>query len=352
VDRPLCLIVNPAAGNGRSVRLLPHVTGVLEQAGAEHRVVESASLGHAQDLAAEAAEHGEAVVAVGGDGLAGALAGIAAAGGRFTRYPDPQGAAYSGAIYGIIPAGRGNDLARVLGIPADPREAARVLAAGRHRQVDLIGVGTPGQPETVVAGSVYAGIPAVAGDIANASHLLPGWLVYHVAALRALARWKPVTFSVSIIGPAGDPGDPSQAQTRSGDGQEAGETVSLARRTTSSTHKFDGYAVIVANNPYFGAGMQVAPPALIDDGTLDIVLMRQAPKLTFVRALMKIKDGSHIALPQVDLTRGVTVTLTMSRDLPAAADGEPLACASPLASGTSLEIRALPAALRVLVPAI
>jgi diacylglycerol kinase family enzyme len=108
--------------------------------------------------------------------------------------------------------------------------------------------------------------------------------------------------------------------------------------------------VVVANSAYFGAGMQVAPPAVIDDGVLDLVLMRNAAKLTFVRALMKIKDGSHVSLPQITLHRGADVTLTMSRDLPAAADGEPLACATPLAAGTPLRIRVLPAALSVFVP--
>jgi diacylglycerol kinase (ATP) len=117
-----------------------------------------------------------------------------------------------------------------------------------------------------------------------------------------------------------------------------------------ATHEFDGYAIVVANSPYFGAGMQVAPPAVIDDGVLDLVLMRHAPKLTFVRALQKIKDGSHVALPVITLDRGADVTLTMSRDLPAAADGEPLSCACPLPAGTPLRVRALPGALTVLVP--
>ncbi len=348
MDRPLCLIVNPAAGNGRSRRLLPQATAALEQAGAEHQVFESASLDHARELAAQAAQRGHAVIAVGGDGLAGALAGIAAAGGVTTRFPETTRSGDIATSYGIIPAGRGNDLARVLGIPLDPGAAARVLAAGRHRQVDLIGVSTPGQPEAVVAGSVYAGIPSVAGDIANATGWLPGSLVYHVSALRALARWKPVQFtvtvSVQVLAESGT------GQDRSGQESTDRQTAGTGGDTSISTHTFDGYAVIVANNPYFGAGMFVAPPALIDDGELDIVLMRHGPKLTFVRALLKVKDGTHIALPQVSLDRGAEVTVTMSRDMPAAADGEPLTCAAPLAAGTPLRIRALPAALRVLVP--
>jgi len=344
VDRPLCLIVNPAAGNGRSARLLSQATAVLEQAGVEHQVVESSSLDHALELSAQAAQRGDAVIAVGGDGLAGALAGIAAAGGR-TTYRRPADYSYIGAMYGIIPTGRGNDLARMLGIPADPAAAARVVAAGQYRQIDLIGVSLPGQPETIVAGSVYVGIPSVAGEIANATRMLPGSLVYHVAALRALARWKPVQFTVSVSLPV-----PAQG-TDTAYSDADGTWTSLAESTTRhSVHKFEGYAVIVANNAFFGAGMKVAPPALIDDGVLDIVLMRKAPKLTFVRALLKVKNGTHVTLPQVDLDRGAEVTLAMSRDMPAAADGEPLACAAPLAADAALRIRVLPGALRVYVP--
>ncbi len=304
MDRPLCLIVNPAAGNGRARALVPHASSALAAADAKHRVVESSSLPHARELAAGAAGRGEVIVGVGGDGMAGALAGIAAA---------------SGACFGIIPAGRGNDLAGVLGIPTDPRAAALVLAAGRQRQIDLIAASTPGHPEIIVAGSVYAGIPALAGQIANSTRWLGGSLVYPVAALRALARWQPATFTVDVA---------------DGGGQE-----------------FDGYAVVIANSAFFGGGMRVAPPAIIDDGVLDFVLMRHAPKLAFVRALLKIKDGSHIALPQISLDRAADVTITMSRDIPAGADGEPLSCATPLRAGTPLRIRALPAALTVLVPA-
>jgi diacylglycerol kinase (ATP) len=305
VQHLLCLIVNPEADHGRARRLLPECTAALTEAGAPHRVVESASLDHARELAAEAASRGEVVVAFGGDGMAGALAGAAAS---------------AGARYGLIPAGRGNDFASALGIPADVAGAARILATGECRPIDLIGVSVPGHPELLVAGSVYTGLPALAGQLANATRLLGGSLVYPVAALRALARWSPVAFTVQVDGQPGP-------------------------------YEFDGYAVVVANSGYFGAGMRVAPPAVIDDGVLDIVLMRHASKLTFIQVLLKIKDGSHVTLPQISLHRGTDVTITMSRDLPAAADGEPLACASPLGAGIPLRCRALPAALEVIGPA-
>jgi diacylglycerol kinase (ATP) len=234
--------------------------------------------------------------------MAGALAGAAA---------------QLGCTYGIIPTGRGNDLARVLGIPFDPAAAAALLAARTTRQVDLIGVSAPDQPEVVVAGSVYVGVPSVAGEIANQARWLKGPMVYPVAALRAVAGWRPARFEIT------------------GDG---------------GRHDFAGYAVVVANSRYFGAGMMVAPPARVDDGILDLVLMRHGPKLAFVRALSKIKDGSHVSLAEVSLERDAEVTLTVDRTLPVAADGETLAFAAPLPAGTPLRIRVLPGALTVIAP--
>jgi len=308
VPGSLSLIVNPAAARGRALRILPEVTAELGRLGAAYDVTRSDSLDHARELAAAAAAAGRAAIAVGGDGMAGALAGAVAG---------------SGARFGIIPAGRGNDLARVLGIPAGPRAAAAVLAAGHTRPADLISVTAPGRPGLVVAGSVYMGIPSVAGDIANAARWLRGPAVYPVAALRALASWRTVQFEVS-----GAEGDGAGAQAR-----------------------FPGCALVVANTAYFGAGMQVAPPARFDDGLLDVVALHEVGKLAFVRVLLKVRDGSHLALPGVSLSRGSAVTVTMDRPVPVAADGETLPWAAPLPAGTPLRIAALPGVLTALVPA-
>jgi diacylglycerol kinase (ATP) len=311
VPRSFSLIVNPAAGGGRALQVLPEVTAELDALGLGYQVSQSASLRHARELALAAGQAGHVVVAVGGDGMAGALAGAAAA---------------ASATFAIIPAGRGNDLARVLAIPAAPRAAAGLLARGRTRQVDLISVTTPGQPECVVAGSVYTGLPSVAGEIANATRWLTGPAVYPVSALRVLATWRPVRFQLAP--PAG-----------SGD-----------RPGAATPQDFPGYAVVVANSAYFGAGMMVAPPARLDDGVLDIVAMHHGSRLAFIRVLLKIKTGAHVALAQIGLDRGPAVTLTMDRPMPVAADGETLPWAGPLPAGAPLTVRALPGALTVLVP--
>jgi diacylglycerol kinase family enzyme len=310
VNEPLCLVVNPAAGGGRALRTLATATAALDGASARYQVQPSASLAHARELAAAAAQRGEVTVAVGGDGLAGALAGAVAD---------------AGGVMALIPAGRGNDLARELGLPPGAAAAAAAILDGQQAELDLLGLSIPGQPEETAVLSAYLGLPSVAGEIANRSRLIRGPATYPVAALRALARWRPVSFRVEQTG-----GEPVA-------GLPAGD--------------FPGYGVVLANSRFFGGGMQVCPPARTGDGCLDVVIMHDAPKAAFLRVLLKVRTGTHVSLPQVDLGQAAAVTVTADTALPVAADGETLPWGAPLAAGVPLRARVLRGALTVIVPA-
>jgi len=296
-----CFVVNPAACRGRGIRRLPAVLGPISVTGASVRVEECSSLGHAATLAAEAAGRGETVVAVGGDGTVGAMAAAVSA---------------ADGVLGIIPAGRGNDFARMLGIPADPARAVAALLRRGFRTVDLIGVAAGTGPEQVVAGSVYLGIPSDGAQIAAASRMPPGGLGYQMAGLRALLGWPPTAFTVDT-----ESGAPGAA--------------------------FTGYCVVVANSGYFAGGMHAAPDADISDWLLDVITVREGSKLSFIQVMVLASRGKHTRLEQVGTAQAATVTVRADRDLRAGADGEPVPCASPLAAGTPLRIRALPGALRV-----
>lgn len=308
MSHPFCLVVNPAACRGRGPRRLPEVLGVLSAGSAAVRVCETTSLGHAALLAEEATGRGEVVVAVGGDGLVGALAGAVSR---------------AGGTLGIVPAGRGNDFAHMLGIPARPAAAAAALLAGQPRPVDLIGVQTGDSPEVIVAGSVYLGVVSEGGEIANRSRWVAGPIGYHYAGLRALLGWRPATFTVDCGPDAGPPG-PATA--------------------------FPGFCVIVANSVYLAAGKKAAPDADISDGLLDVIMVHHASKMTFAKVMRQAGSGAHVQMSQVSTRRAAAVTVTTDRAMPAAADGETLACASPLGAGSALRIRALPGALRAITP--
>jgi diacylglycerol kinase family enzyme len=350
MTRTCCLVVNPAAGGGRAERLLPVARQVLDAAGVQHEVCRCTSLAHARELAVAAVDRGQAVVAVGGDGLAGALAGTVAG---------------AGGVFGIIPSGRGNDFARTLGIPFTPEAAARVIASGQERQVDLIAAGRADSPapaglapaipvsadplalapgEVVVAGSVYLGIPAVAAGIAAHATMPPGDLAYPAAALRAVAGWRTATFHLDLDGgPAGDLAAGPAAHPA------AEPTPATAEPAPARTREFAGGAVVVANSRYFGAGMMVAPSADPSDGLLDVIYIQGSSKLAMIHVLTKIKKGGHVSMGPIGTARARQVTVTVGRAMPGGADGEPLPCASPLTAGSPLRIRALPGALRMIV---
>src|SRR3954454_5264722 len=126
------VILNPTAGRGAAARAWPAVRAVLEGTGAPVELVETARHGHAAELAEAAARAGwPAIVAAGGDGTVHEVAnGLLRASDGVTL-----------AALGIVPVGSGNDFALLAGVPRAPAEAARRIAAGAERRVDVGRVG-------------------------------------------------------------------------------------------------------------------------------------------------------------------------------------------------------------------
>lgn len=285
------LIVNPSSGGGRGGRLLPKVEQALAGLGVEATTELTRDLDHARDLARAAATADALVIALGGDGLIGAVAGALA------ERP--------GSRLGVIPGGRGNDFARVLGIPTDPLAACKVIAAGRLRELDLGAV--DGRPFACIAS---VGYDSDANAFANAAPSWLGGLVYAYGGLRALASWRPAVFTVTV------------------DGDE---------RT------FRGYSVIAANTSCYGGGMCIAPDASVDDGQLDVVLTEHIGRLRFLLKMPKVFKGTHVEERTVHVLRGAQVAIAADRPFVIYADGDPI-------GELPVSVRAVPRALRVLVP--
>jgi YegS/Rv2252/BmrU family lipid kinase len=289
----LALIVNPSAGGGRAGRALPSVQAELTARGLEHHVERTISLEHARELGRSAAAAGEIAVAFGGDGLIGAVASALRGG---------------GGVLGVLPGGRGNDFARVLGIPRDPRAACEVLAAGVVKALDL----GEANGETFI-GIASCGFDSEANRIANESRLVRGNLVYAYGALRALIGWRPARFELTLDG--------------------------------GRKHVVTGYSVGAANSKAYGGGMYAAPGAELDDGLLDIVTLAYMPKRRFLTSLLpKVFKGTHVDEPEVAVLRSAEVRIAADRPFQMYADGDPIA---PL----PVTVRALPGAIKVLVPA-
>lgn len=293
MSRRVCLIVNPSAGGGRAARALPEVERELSAHGIQLRTESTRDLDHARWLAGEAAPH-ETVVTLGGDGLVGAIADV------LRTRPD--------SVLGILPGGRGNDLVRVLGIPRDPVSACGVIAGGIERALDLGEVG--GRAFISIAS---AGFDSEANRIANQAPARLGRLVYAYGALRALASWRPVRMEIEL-----DPPGTRQA--------------------------FDAYSVAAANSKAYGGGMFLAPDAELDDGKLEVVVIGHVSRARFLANLPRVFRGTHVRLPSVHVFRAAVVDIASERSFLLYADGDPIA-------ELPARVRALPAALRVLVPA-
>ncbi|CAM5350275.1 diacylglycerol/lipid kinase family protein [Streptomyces fumanus] len=291
--RQFTAVVNPTAGGAAGAAALLRVAPLLRAAGAGLETEYSRDLAHARELAREAGRRGRVVLAVGGDGIAGCVGGALSG---------------TGALLGLVPAGRGNDFARALGLPADPAALARLLLRGEGRPVDTVEVTSAVHDRTVVLGSVYAGVDALANRHANHARVLRGTASYYTGALRAIATWRAPAYRVTV------------------DGAE---------------HTYRGYTVVAANSGYYGSGRRIAPGARVDDGLLDVVMIRDAPKRLFFALMNELRAGTHLHRPQVRVVRGREVRIEADRAVPCGADGE-------VEAVLPVTARVLPGALRVL----
>jgi YegS/Rv2252/BmrU family lipid kinase len=287
---PLALLVNPSSAHGQALKLLPRLEQELDTRRIPFRVEQTRGLDDGVERALRAAEAGEIPVVISGDGLIGAVGGALAG---------------SETPLGIVPGGRGNDLARVLGIPSEPEAAVATLAAGQTRRIDVGEVN--GQR---FLGIVSVGFDSEANRLANETKWLRGNLVYAYAGVRTLLGWKPARFTIRV-----------------GDERE----------------RFTGYSVSVANSKAFGGGMFIAPDADLADGEFDIVTVGEVGKLRFLGNLPKVFKGTHVEEDEVRVFRASRLELSASQPFHVYADGEHL-------TDLPAALRVLPRALSVIVP--
>jgi len=288
VTRSFAFLVNPASGGGAAPAAVVPVARILRDAGCTVDVTYSPGPAACRDLVREAVGRGDVVVAVGGDGMVASLAGAVVE---------------AGGVLGIVPSGRGNDFARQLGIGGSPDDVAETLLKAEPRRVDVIDV-----DGRVVVGSVYAGVDSLASELVDRAHRLPRSLQYPYAAVRSIIEFRPSTYDVVVDGEA---------------------------------HRFEAFTVVVANSGYYGSGMHIAPDAVLDDGMLDVVVIRAASKLSLIRSMPKLYDGTHDELEEVVVLRGREVSVSAADPVLAYGDGERL---GPLPVTASVR----PTALRVL----
>lgn len=191
----------------------------------------------------------------------------------------------AGTDLGLIPLGTGNDLARALGLPLDPAEAARVVLEQPPRPLDLLVDGDGG----LVVNAVHVGVGADAAQAAGRLKARLGPLAYPVGAVLAGLRTTGWALKVTV------------------DGVVVSEGPTLM--------------VGVGNGRGIGGGTPLLPHARPDDGLLDVVVSRATGPLTRLKYGAALSRGTHLASPLVGSTRGRSVTVE-GEPVGANADGE------------------------------
>lgn len=294
--RLFTVVVNERSGGGRAGRVLPNVVRYLQEhlATAEVNVVLPQSFEEAEDVcrsAALASREGDALIVMGGDGMA---------------HLGLNACAHAKATLGIIPAGTGNDFARAVGVPKSIRLAVRAIAHGNIRTVDLAELSNHHRPRRHVGAVVSTGYDAQVNRATNKSRLRLGALSYGWIALRELREFQPLSYRLSI------------------DGVERQQ---------------DAMLVAVSNTGVFGGGMRIAPDADMTDGVLDLTIVHPVSRGVLLRLLPLLYTGGFVKHPAVELLRVQSITID-GEGLFVMGDGEEL-------GRVPVTISADPGALRV-----
>jgi diacylglycerol kinase (ATP) len=280
------VVVNPASGGGRTARDWPAAEERLRAAGLRFDAVMTARPGDATEIARSAVRDGRAlVVAAGGDGTINEVVN--------GFFDGPQRIASSTRL-GLLPMGTGGDFRRTLGMSREVGEAAAVLTAGRSRTLDVGRVTCVGPSgDQVVRHFVNVADAGIGGDVADMVNggfkVINGELTFTLAAALTLMRWRNRRLAAVI------------------DGDER-ELVSQQ--------------IVVANCRFYGGGMQIAPPAVPDDGLLDLVVVGDVGRLESMGLMGKVRSGAHLSHPKIEhrLVRRVEVSCALPVGVDA--DGE------------------------------
>ena len=287
----LLLLVNRHARNGGAA--LDHAIAVLRASGAE--VVEhplAPGQGLADAIRARAPEGFSAIVLGGGDG---------------TLNKAAPALLECGLPLGILPLGTANDLARSLGIGPDLPAAARVIAAGHLRRIDLGTVN--GIPFFNVASIGFSA--ELAKELGAEAKRRWGTLGYAIAAFRLLRRLRPFTAWITQEG---------------------------------RVRKIRSIQLSVGNGRYYGGGMTVADHAAPDDGKLDVYSLEVDHWWRLLVLLPALRRGTHRHWKDVRAFPTQSCAVATKRPMPVNTDGE-------LTTMTPAMFRLLPGCVSVFAPA-
>ncbi len=286
LKRKALFIINPISGGKKK----DGVPGLIDTHFAgEATIVFTHGVSHASEVAAGAINKYDIIVAVGGDGtvneIASALVG-------------------SDAVLGILPFGSGNGLSRFLGIPMDIEKAIDNLNTGAIATID----------SAQANGKAFFNMAGMGFD-AHISEVFShgkkrGFITYIKSSLQEIIKYKPEIYDIEIDGVA---------------------------------HKRTAFMLSFANSSQYGNNAHVSPQASVQDGLLDVCVIKPFPLYRFpemgIRMFTKTANKSRF----VEIIRGKHILVKRDQPGPMHLDGEPEI------AGNEIEINILPQSIKVIV---
>jgi len=275
-------ILNPAAGRGAAGRSLEMLKALLDATEMRYQIRSTAGPGDATELAR--GTDAEVVVVVGGDGTTNEVA---------------NGIVGTEKTLGILPAGCGNDLIKSLGVPKDFRKAFEIIRTGKRKIIDtgtvacsdtdLTSQARGSYPERVFVNGVGIGLDAAVAERTIHLPKLSGTLLYLVALLQAVWRFKRPLMKI---------------QRDSG--------ISESKR----------FLVAIGNGRCAGGGFYLTPDALVDDGLLDICIVDDMPLYNIFPLIPKVMMAKHHHVKGITLATAKHILVSTDRPIFVHADGE------------------------------
>ncbi len=291
------LTINPHGGTKQGPLLLKKVKPIFDAVGTELFIIETAFPGHAQELANQLDLSGyDGFIGIGGDGTLHEITN-----GMLSRNDENK------IPIGIIPGGSGNSYMHDLSL-TDPLKAAKAIIQGTTQSLDTAKVDV--------------------NHIVKYANNMIGWgLVTDVGNKAEHFRWLGTNryTILSVI-------EVFRHKSRSA-------ALIMDNKKIEDEFTF----IIACNSIHVGKGMKMAPKAKLDDGLIDLIVIRSgASRARLLQVLPKLFDGSHINEPEVEYYQTSTFSLIPQRDEILNIDGEML-------GSTPIKVEMIPNAFEMFV---
>ncbi len=269
----LDFIVNPNAGGKKGkkmMKIIHQITTKLEKANVDYAIHITKELKSSRRKTEELIKNGATdIIAVGGDGTLHEVIN------GFSNFDKVN--------LGIIPCGTGNDFASAINLPKKPLKALEIILKGRAHYTDYI------QMPTIRGLNVIS--TGIDVDVLKRYNSLKRKTKfgYTKCLIKTLCNFEYSDFTVEING---------------------------------NKKPFRSFIAGVCNGYRFGGGIPICPIALVTDGELDFIAVKEIPKIKIIGAFLKLKAGKIFKLKQTQTEKVKKIKITSNKPLMVNVDGE------------------------------